>query len=99
MTTTRTPGSRSARSRGRFVVLPENRPLDSGHTALISPDTTRIFQVGPVAAVGGVAEVTQVLVTDPSLCGLTVFSQVRLDNGPGMGFVVTNALDMKIGNN
>jgi serine protease AprX len=93
------PVTLSVNTQGRLfatfvgVALPAKRPLDSGTTALIAPESPIIFRVenvpGPVA-------MTQV--TLPSTCGMVIYSQVKLDNGPGQGVIVTNALDLVIGN-
>ncbi len=74
------------------VLLPGERVLDSGGTALINPDSPLVFRVGPIA---GPVATTQVNL--PTACGTIVFSQVKLDNGPGP-FTVTNARDLIVGN-
>ncbi len=75
------------------VALPDKRQLDSGTTALINPDSPIVFKVGPIAGPNAMTQVNL-----PSTCGLVVFSQVKLDNGPGTGFIVTNGLDLVVGN-
>ena len=78
------------------VKLPENRTLDSGLTALINPESPVVFRIGPFA--GPSVNTTHVVTSDPDDCGTTVFTQVKLDNGPGTPFIVTNAQDLIVGN-
>jgi hypothetical protein len=75
------------------VALPDKRPLDSGTTAVINPDSPIFFRVGPLP---GPVATTQVNL--PTTCGTVIFSQVKLDNGPSTGFIVTNGLDLVVGN-
>ncbi len=74
---------------------PGNRRLDSGFTLLVNVDSPTVLLIGPLA--GPVAQAQTVVANDPSLCGLTIYTQAKLDNGPG-AFALTNAQDLLLGN-
>ena len=78
------------------LALPDVRPLDSGTVMMVATDSPVFFRVGPLPG-GGLINVNQVLVTDPALCGKTIYVQGRLNNPVGAG-VVTNAIDAVVGN-
>lgn len=78
------------------VAMPNTRPLDSGTVALLEPESPVYFRIGPLP--GPNINVNQVLVSNPSLCGKTIYIQAKLDNGPGLAFSVTNAIDAVVGN-
>jgi V8-like Glu-specific endopeptidase len=71
------------------------RRLDNGFFALINVDSQILLNLGPLA--GPTAMTTQVVTNDPSMCGVTVYSQARLFNTGG-GSALTNAQDLRIGN-
>ena len=74
---------------------PAMRPLDNGFTLLVSPDSGLLFKLGPIP--GPIAQTTLIVGTDPSMCGITVYTQAKVSDGPGLGFQLTNAQDLRIG--
>jgi hypothetical protein len=77
------------------VSSPNNRRLDNGYVALIMVDSGILLSVGPLA--GPIATSQQIVTNDPSMCGITIYTQAKLHNGAGP-FALTNAQDLRIGN-
>jgi len=77
------------------VTQSANRPLDSGFFALIFVDSPLVFRIGPLN--GPIAQTSQVVANDPSLCGLTIFSQAKLHNVANRPFALTNSQDLFVG--
>ena len=75
------------------VANPANRPLDGG-LALIQIDSQLLLMLGPLP--GPTAQTTAIVTSDPAMCGITIYTQAKLDNGPG-SFIVTNAQDLTVG--
>jgi hypothetical protein len=73
---------------------PGMRPLD-GSWALIDPESALIFKFGPLA--GPTVSTSQVVAPSSSMCGMYIYSQVKLHNASGP-FGLTNAQDLLIGN-
>ena len=73
---------------------PDNRTADFG-VVLINIDSNLFFTIGPIA--GPNAQVQQIVTSDPSLCGTTIYSQAKLHNAAVRPFVITNAVDLTIG--
>ncbi len=73
---------------------PSLRSLDAGW-ALIDVDSQILFLLGPLS--GPIAQTTQVIANNPSMCGMYIYSQAKLHNTSGP-FVVTNAQDLLLGN-
>ena len=73
-----------------------NRILDSGNVVLIEIDSALQFIIGPLN--GPVASTSQVISNDPSLCGLTIYSQAKLHNAARRPFTLTNSQDLRLGN-
>ncbi len=80
------------------VIIGTSAPLeqrsDTGYWFLITPHPPRLLSIGPLA--GPIAQATQVVTNDPSLCGTTIYTQARLI-GPQDRFVLTNSQDLTLG--
>ncbi len=74
---------------------PEYRTLASGFGLLVNINSAQRFSIGPLA--GPTAVGSMVVATTPAMCGQVIYTQAKLDNGPGP-FAVTNAQDLVIGN-
>jgi hypothetical protein len=73
---------------------PGMRPLDSSW-ALIDPESALIFRFGPLN--GPMVQTSQVIAPSATMCGMFIYSQVKLHNASG-SFGLTNAQDLLIGN-
>jgi hypothetical protein len=78
------------------VLTSANRILDNGNVVLIEIDSALQFVIGPLN--GPVAQASQVIANDPSVCGLTIYSQAKLHNAARRPFTLTNSQDLRIGN-
>lgn len=76
------------------LAQPDYRPLDASGTVLVNPDFPPLFVIGPLN--GPTANASMVVANDPSMCGMVIYTQAKLDNGPGP-FQVTNSQDLVIG--
>ncbi len=72
-----------------------SKRLDNGYFALINVDSSILLNIGPLA--GPNASTMQVVSNDPSMCGITIYTQAKLHNASGP-FALTNAQDLRIGN-
>jgi V8-like Glu-specific endopeptidase len=77
------------------VAVSGMRQLDNGYWALINADSTILLSVGPLAGPNAMA--SQVVTNDPSLCGITIYSQGKLFDVAGGAFALTNSQDLRIG--
>jgi hypothetical protein len=75
------------------VALPDKRLLASGTTQVINLTSPILFRFGPLPG-----PVATVQIQVPNLCGRVVYSQVKLDDGPGTPSLLTNGLDLVVGN-
>ncbi len=73
-----------------------SRPLDSGDWLLINIDSTILFNSGLLS--GPIAQTSAVIANDPSMCGITIYTQAKLVNGTPRPLRLTNSQDLRIGN-
>jgi hypothetical protein len=78
------------------VLCPQDRLADVGQL-LIDVDSAPLFILADIP--GPTAQITTTVTNDPSMCGLTVYTQAKIHNAARRPFVVTNALDFVIGGN
>ena len=77
------------------ALLPKKRLTDTGFFLLFDPDF--ITFVTPLTA-GPNISVDVLVANDPSMCGTTIYAQAQATDGPGTSYVLTNGVDLKIGN-
>ena len=71
-------------------------PFDGDNVVLIYIQGPRFFLTPRIP--GPVAQFFTPILNDPSVCGLTIYCQAKLDNGPGTGLgSLTNSQDVVIG--
>ncbi|HED64184.1 MAG TPA: peptidase S8 [Planctomycetes bacterium] len=75
--------------------LPEMRLVDNGSVALVNPET-QMFVSGRIA--GPTAVYQNTVANSMAMCGITIYCQALLDDGPGTSFVLTNSVDLRVGN-
>ena len=86
----------------RFVVIfanasPDYRFVPVGSIALVDFHSPSFFTIGPL--MGPNVQTQMVITTDPSLCGLTMFTQARVQTfaGADSRYRLTNSQDLLLG--